>query len=546
MTENTKNQNIGSTLTRIAKIEKEGIALIEAATDRSVTFRQVNSMADDYAAYLQDSGVRAGDRVILLVKPSIDFICLTFSLFKLGAVIVLIDPGMGVRNLKECIALVKPKSFIGIPRAHILKLFFRQSFKELRQTFCCGFSFGMFGPDIRKQAIGKGKRIDEYQACGDELAAIIFTSGSTGIPKGVQYRHSTFNAQLRLIRDYYLIGPGDIDQPAFPLFSLFSTALGARAVIPQMDSTKPAKIDPKTFVDSINRYLVSYSFGSPALWRVVADYCLDKKIKLDSLKLVLIAGAPVSGELVEKMLAILPDEARLHTPYGATESLPIVSIEGREIRSETWPKTRSGKGICVGRPLPGIEIGVIKITDEPIAAIDVATFVDSMEIGEIIVKGDVVTYGYDRLPEETKNAKIFDNRSFYHRMGDTGYLDKKGRLWFCGRKNHRVVTADTVYFPICCEAIINEHPHVFRSALVGITDENNTHIKVPAIIVEPVKNVKYNSEMLLAEVKKLAAESELTDKIKYFLIHRSFPVDIRHNAKIIREELALWAEKERT
>lgn len=540
----THSENIGHVLTSIADSQGDAVALIEAATGKSATFAQVNNTADRYAAYLESRGVRSGDRVILMVKPSIDFICLTFSLFKLGTVIVLIDPGMGMRNLKDCIIHVKPKTLIGIPKALLFKKFFPSAFATVEQAFCCGFSFGLFGPDIRKQSIRVGTTYHEHQTRGDDLAAIIFTSGSTGIPKGVHYRHTTFTAQLRLIRDYYAIGPGDIDQPAFPLFSLFSTALGARAVIPDMDSTKPAQVDPKTFVDSIKRHGVTYSFGSPALWRVVSKYCLEKRIILDSLKLVLIAGAPVPGGLVEQMLAILPEDANLHTPYGATESLPIVSIEGREIVGETWPQTRVGKGICVGRSLPGVEIRVIEITDDPIATIDEATFLDQGEIGEIIVRGDVVTTGYDQQPQEDKKAKISAGNSFYHRMGDTGYLDNKGRLWFCGRKSHRVTTVDGTRYPICCEAITNEHPHVYRSALVGVTDENNPQYKIPVLIVEPEKNVSWQQEHLLADIRKLAATSKLTGRIDHFLIHQDFPVDIRHNAKIVREKLAVWAQKE--
>ncbi len=540
----TQHQNIGEVFTAIARQQKGSVAVIEAATGKSATFGEMNEAAASYVSFFKSRGLRSGDRVMLMVTPSIDFYVLCFSLFKLGVVIILIDPGMGLDNLKKCIKHVSPDAFIGIPKAVLFRRLFSSTFKTVKQTFCCGFTFGLFGSDIRKLAGKYPAKKSGSSAKKDDLAAIIFTSGSTGIPKGVLYHHSTFLAQLRLIRDYYGISHGDVDLPAFPLFGLFSTALGAKVVIPDMDSTKPAKVDPRLFVEAISRYEVSYSFGSPALWRVVAAHCEREKMTLDPLRLVLIAGAPVPGWLVEQVESIVPKDAELHTPYGATESLPIVSMSGREIVRQTWPQTRQGKGICVGRVLPDIDVKVIPISDGPIPSIDEVTCLGIGEIGEIIVKGDVVTSGYDHLPGEDDLAKIKAGPGFYHRMGDTGYIDEVGRLWFCGRKSHRVETCDTILFPICCEAITNEHLQVYRSALVGIADPENSGFKKPVIIVEPEKQKGIDHKRLLGEVRELAAANELTHKINNFLVYEDFPVDGRHNAKIIRENLAVWAEKQ--
>jgi acyl-CoA synthetase (AMP-forming)/AMP-acid ligase II len=372
----------------------------------------------------------------------------------------------------------------------------------------------------------------------DDLAAIIFTTGSTGPPKGVRYEHSIFSAQLRHIKNYYAIGAGDIDQPAFPLFALFSTALGACAVIPDMDPTKPARVNPKKFIHSIIRYNVTYSFGSPALWNVVSRYCLSRHITLSSVQKVLMAGAPVSGELLERVRKILPAEAELHTPYGATESLPIVSIEAEEVVGETWRKTQQGHGTCVGRALPGIEIKILKISDEEIPEVKENMILGTGNIGEIIVSGDVVTRAYDNNAKETRLAKTQYKDKLWHRMGDTGFLDAKGRLWFCGRKAHRIETQNGTKFSVRCEAIVNNHPDIFRSALVGVGSEKT---KLPVLVLEKEKSSKRSKREILEEVKSIAGKSILTDDIAHFLFHDDFPVDIRHNAKIFREKLAVWA-----
>ena len=129
-------------------------------------------------------------------------------------------------------------------------------------------------------------------------------------------------------------------------------------------------------------------------------------------------------------------------------------------------------------------------------------------------------------------------------MGDCGYLDDQDRFWFCGRKTHRVNTVSGTMFTVPCEAIANGHPHVYRSALVGIGDEAN---KTPVMIVEtwsehrPPTNEA--TKRLLDEVHQLLAQSWLTNTIerRCVLSHPGFPVDIRHNAKIFREKLGPWA-----
>lgn len=535
--------NIAETFVGVAREHGDKTAVIEARTGKKISFHELNAKADVYGHFFTSQGFHPGDIVILMVTPSVDFICLTLALFKIGTPIVLIDPGMGYKNLLRCIERVAPKFLIGIPKAILFSKICTTPFQSVEKTFCCGSSFGLFGRDISKLIIDAEKEYPVYHPTASDLAAIIFTTGSTGPPKGVRYEHSIFSAQLRLIKEYYAIGPADVDQPAFPLFALFSAALGACAVLPDMDSTQPARVDPEKFIASIKKHRVTFSFGSPAIWNVVSRYCLEQKIVLDSVQKVLMAGAPVPYELLQRVRDILPGDALVFTPYGATESLPIVSIEGREVVGETWQQSRVGMGTCVGRPLPGIDIKIIAISDEPLRELTTDMLEPVGKIGEIIVRGDVVTRAYENNPEETELAKIVDGDSFWHRMGDVGYLDDAQRLWFCGRRAHRVVAENRTLYSVPCEAIINEHPDVYRSALVGIKNSHGCHETIPAIIVEPKKDRTINNKKLLAEIKKIAGQSELTREIEHFLIHKNFPVDIRHNAKIFREKLALWAQK---
>ncbi|MGW8194038.1 MAG: fatty acid CoA ligase family protein [Desulforhopalus sp.] len=534
--------NIAETFVEVAKDYGSRTAVIEARTAKKISFTELNSWSDGYANYFRKSGINPGNTVVLMVSPSIDFLCLTLALFKIGSPIVLIDPGMGYKNLLRCIERIEPRFLVGVPKAVLFAKLFPEPFKTLDRTFCCGLSWGFLGSDIRRWRTENTATYRVYHPDANDLAAIIFTTGSTGPPKGVRYEHAIFSAQLRLIKEYYRIGPEDVDQPGFPLFALFSAALGARTVIPDMNPTRPARVNPKHFVSSITKYGVTYSFGSPAIWNEVSRYCREREIVLEGVQKVLMAGAPVPYNLIRRVKEMLPADAEVHTPYGATESLPIVSIEGKEVIGDTCRRSRSGGGTCVGKALPGIEIKIIAISDGPVAVLHPALELGKGEIGEIIVRGDVVTKGYFNLPEEDRMAKIVDGDSFWHRMGDVGYLDEHDRLWFCGRRAHRVVTGDKTLFSVPCEAIINEHGEVFRSALVGI-QEKGGDFQTPVIVVQPVAKNRLSSSKLLSEVRELAAQNKQTAAIKYFLIHDDFPVDIRHNAKIFREKLAIWAQK---
>ena len=533
-----ENCNIAAVLQDAALERGEDIALVvkKGRGYRRYSFSELSRRSLDFSGRLLRAGIGPGDRVMLMVRPSLEFICLTFALFHLGAVVILIDPGMGYRNLLRCIQSVRPNILIAIAKGILFSRIFPAPFKTVRTRICVGPSFGLLGKSLAGLA-ASAKPLQSFVGGQDDLAAIIFTTGSTGPPKGVRYTHGIFHAQLRLIRDYYGIGPGEVDQPAFPLFALFSTALGARAVLPDMDPSAPAQVDPEKFIRTMMDEQVTYSFGSPAIWNVVSRYCLEKGIILP-VKKILMAGAPVSGELVGRVSRIMAPDGEIHTPYGATESLPVSSIDGSEIVDDCWSLTRKGKGVCVGRPLPEITIRIIRAVDGRISDWREVKRLPVGEIGEIVVKGPVVTRAYDHNEEETILAKIQDGGSFRHRMGDMGYFDADGRLWFCGRKAHVVQTAGGPMYTVCCEGIFNTHPQVVRSALVGVGKEGRQE---PVLLVEKKKGV--DASVVLAGLPELADRHELTRNIKTFFVHPGFPVDIRHNAKIFREKLALWAEK---
>ncbi|MGB0582480.1 MAG: fatty acid CoA ligase family protein [Limisphaerales bacterium] len=505
------------------------------------TFRQLDDESDRIAAGLNGYGITRGVRTVLMVTPSLDFFALTFALFKIGAVPVLVDPGMGVKNLGKCLAEAEPEAFIGIPKAHIGRILLRWSRSTIKCLVTVGRRAVWGGQTLAalRARVPKNHGFQMADTQPEETAAILFTSGSTGVPKGVLYTHGIFDDQVKKLKAVYGIQPGEVDLPTFPLFALFAPALGMTAIVPDMDFTRPAQVDPRKIAEAIEDFGVTQMFGSPALINRVGRYGVEHGFKFPSLKRVISAGAPVPAAVLERFSRLLPKDTQIFTPYGATESLPVASIGSHEILRETTEQTNRGAGVCVGKPVEGINLKIIKITDDPIAEWTDDLELPNGEIGEITVQGTNVTREYFNRESSTKLAKIGDpkNDNFYHRMGDVGYMDDQGRVWMCGRKSHRVFTKEGTLFTIPCEAIFNTHPNVFRTALVCANEQ-------PVLCVELEADAQNEDQAKLKnELLEIGSQHDLTKPIERILFHPAFPVDIRHNAKIFREKLTLWARR---
>lgn len=536
--------NIAAHLPEMAHRQPDTPAIIFPRGNRRLSFRELDALSDRYAHGLAANGIGRGVRTVLMVTPGPEFFALTFALFKVGAVPVLVDPGLGIRNLKACLAEAEPHAFIGIHKAQLARLLFGWGKGTLRTVVTVGRRCGWGGTTLA--ALGNTAERDfsftPAPTERDEVAAILFTSGSTGPPKGAVYRHGNFLAQVEALRQIYGIEPGEIDLPTFPLFALFAPALGMTAVIPEMDFTRPGAVNPRKIVAAIRTYGVTTMFGSPALIDRVGRYGAGHGIKLPTLRRVISAGAPVGAAVMERFGSLLNPGVEIFTPYGATEALPVCSIGSGEILGETRAITEAGGGVCIGRPVPGIRLEVIEISDGPIPVWDDSLRLPTGKIGELAVKGEQVTAGYYNRPAADRLAKIADpaDGGFFHRMGDLGGRDEEGRLWFCGRKAHRVETAEGPLFTIPCEAVFNTHPAVFRTALVGVGEPGRQQ---PVLCVELEKGAPGDRETIRRELLAIGAAHLHTQGIETILFHPAFPVDIRHNAKIFREKLARWAAR---
>jgi acyl-CoA synthetase (AMP-forming)/AMP-acid ligase II len=530
-TQYLSDKNVANFLYQLDRSELDNPAIIDADWDKQGvqikesiwSFRELQSLSRQCMSYLRECGIAPGDRVLLMVRPGFELIVLCFALFRLRTTPVVIDPGMGLGKFKKAVAHSKPRCLVGIPLAHHVSRFFRKSFASVEiRAVIDGTTFLE-----RIKAYPECEIDDRFMTQENDLAAILFTSGSTGPPKGVCYEHGMFSAQIALLRERFSICRGEIDLPMLPIFALFNPALGMTTVIPQINPSRPAKVDPSKIVHAIQKYQVTNTFGSPVLWRKIGNYCMENQVQLPSLKRILVAGAAAPTQLYRDFESILKD-GQMYSPYGATECLPVSVIEGNEVINETAAKTDSGAGICVGIPVEGVQVRIVESVSKDPVDVPVGT------IGEILVTGPSVTKAYDSLPKANEASKVWMDGVCWHRMGDLGYLDSAGKLWFCGRKVELVETASGILYPECIEALYLRFEELDRCALIAWKKES-------ALVLQPKpgfwpSSTKQQQAFIDRMTKSLKIKG-VSLPVQSFFFKKQLPVDVRHNAKIHRLSL---------
>ena len=507
-----------------------------------LTFAELDALSDTFARGFEATGLESGDRTLLLLKPSFDFYGVIFGLMKMGAVPVLMDPGMGVKPLLGCISQIGPVATVAIPPVHVVRLIARGSFASVKKPYTAGSKWFWGGHSLAQvKAAGAGDTPYELRTyAADEEAAIVFTSGSTGLPKGVSYRHASFTAATEQIRDVYGLGPGTRVVECFAPFAIFDLCMGSTCIIPDMNLSKPATAQPERIADAIQLNDATVAFASPIVWVNTVRWCQKNKVTFPTLTKVLSAGAPIPPDLHRRFRDVLPEGAEVHTPYGCTEGMPVANVSTNTILGETAAKTAAGHGTCVGALAPQIRVRIIGITEDAIPTWSDDLELPQGEIGEIVLSGPVVSPEYKENPDANRKSKIQEGDTVLHRMGDLAYFDDQGRLWFCGRKGHRLQTESGMIPAVPVEGVFNEHPKVWRTALVGVGERGS---EVPVLCVEAEAGETFtaaDAEEMLA----LASGTRWEGVVSTWLLHTAFPTDARHNSKIRREDLKVWASKQ--
>jgi olefin beta-lactone synthetase len=504
------SENVATSLWDAAERWPHQPALILATDGRTVTFDELRVQAGAVAAGLQAQGVEPGDRVLVMLKPGLEFFATMFGLSAAGATGVLVDPGMGYSSMFRCLESIKPKAIIAESAFHLLSWFSR--------TFDGGIfrvSRGWLPGCVSWHRFVEHQPIEAPHPCGPEqLAVLAFTSGSTGAPKPVVMDHGTLGAQIEAVREMSGIEPGQAQMAFIPLNALLGPGLGCTTVLPSVDSRRIDKLDARKTIGELNRYDVTHCLGSPFIWRRIAAVLeADEDVSLP-LEHLLIGGAPPDRELVETLQRRC--NARISIAYGATEAVPIATGSAEEFLANP-------SGCLVGKPVPQMEAIMIVEDDEPRQA-------KPEEVGQLWIRGPLVSPGYDGFAS-TEHRRHFDGKE-WHPTGDCGFFTDAGRLVLVGRKAHCVQTSNGMLYPLVVEPIFEKHPGVSRAALLALDEDPPQRA---ALAVIPTGN--HSPDELTSELLKLANDHALP-AIDTISFRREFPMDVRHHSKILRHELA--------
>lgn len=511
------------------------IAEIQRDTTTEIRWADLHARIEAAAAGMAADGIRAGDRVALLVPPGIDLSVAVYACWRLGAIVVLVDGGLGAAGISRALRSARPDHLIGIPRALTAARAMRWPGRRIAagpltaQQRAAGATVSL--PDLI--ATGQGKPLPNPPA-PDAMAAVVFTSGSTGPSKGVRYRHHQIEAQRDALMAAYSISPADRLVAAFAPFALYGPAMGIASAVPDMDITAPSSLTASALADAARAIDATLVFASPtALTNMAATAGTLGPLEheaLASVRLVLSAGAPVSIATLESAVALMPNAAA-HTPYGMTEVLPVADISLVE-RLAVGP----GTGVCVGAPVPGVDVAVV-----PLDELDAAPPSSQPNlVGEICIRAAHLKDGYDHLSVTEAASK----RDGWHRSGDVGHLDDAGRLWIEGRVQHVIATAAGPITPVGIEQAAESVAGVAQAATVGVGPAG-AQVVVVVVVPSDMSIARGVAPLGITDDVRAAAQAADDDApdIAAVLIAGKLPVDRRHNAKVDRQAVAAWAAR---
>ena len=508
---------IGDSFAEQVRTRPEAVALIDArGGGRRITYADLGREVAAATAWLEAQGLRRGQAVLVFVPVSADLYIALLALFRLGAIALLLDPGAGPAHLEQCCARWPPDGLLAVPRAHLLRL----GSAALRRIPLKVSVGGWFPGTPRWPAEQRSELPDTEPALSpDDPALVTFTSGSTGGPKAAVRTHGFLLAQHRVVAPHLALEPGEIDFATLPVFTLANLASGVTTFLPDLDLRRPGAVDGAAVAAAVARHGVTRITASPAFFERVCAHVQATGRPLTGVRKLFTGGAPVFPRLLAALQAAAPG-ARVVAVYGSTEAEPIAHVDAGEIAAADFAAMNDGRGLLAGQPVPEIRLRILRDRwGEPRGAMDAAQFaaewVPAGGAGEIVVAGGHVLRGYlgGVGDEETKFSV---DGEVWHRTGDAGRLDEKGRLWLLGRCAARIDDARGRLYPFTAECVAMTFPEVRHAAFLA-------HAGQRWLVVAAEQSEALRSELA-------AALAWAKPEVIHFV--RELPVDRRHNAKI--------------
>ena len=491
-----------SVLTSLADRADDTSTLYEGP-DGAITWVELAERSDIAGAALLRDGVSKGERIALLVPPSVELLVAAASIWKVGTVAVVADASGGARSMRKLIRAAAPTRIIGTPAT----LAAARIGGLAPGARAAGFTSLPGALDLRQTEIDE--RFEPIVLHPDDIAAIVHTSGATGPAKPVRYTHGALAAQRDVLGSLLSSGANDAFTTSFGAFMLLAPSIGMRCVRPDFNVNKPAELTFDALSAATNLAPVTTAWLSPASARTIVATAKGRRLPL---ALVMLAGAPIPPSLVVEIERLTGGELR--APYGMTECLPVT--DGIDPLQE-GPLG----GTATGRPLSGCQVVVVGLNDPSGPAVADGSW------GEILVSAPWMFDGYDaRWTADLSSSVIRQGRRF-HRTGDVGYLSQ-GALFQLGRASHVIETASGPVASVGIEGPIS----AALGRPVAAVPVGPPGASVIVVVIEGSGDFEIATEPEAAKVRA-ATENRIAA-----VLTGPLPTDTRHQSKVDRRELA--------
>lgn len=489
--------------------------------DRRWTYRQVDARASALAAALRELGIEPGDRIALDLPNWPEFVISVFAAAKLGAIIVPLNPHYTVPELQymlrhsEAVAVVIAESFGGVDYLELYEGFLT-SLPDLQYLVTVGEEDLWYDDRIYQfeDLVSSGERraLPPVQVDpAEDVFAILYTSGTMGKPKGVALTHRNLVTTagrtveaIGLNRDDVVFGVTTV----FHVFGLGPGILGT--VMTGASLVLQEQFLPDEALELIERHRVTVHYGVPTVFVTELQEAKHERRDLSSLRAGIVAGAPISDEMVRRIRAELCPN--LQIAYSLVETASAVSITRAEDPEDKQVFT-------VGRPLPETEVRILDL-DGSVLPVE--------SLGEIAVRGPGVMKGYYRQPGET--AQAFTEDGFFL-TGDLGMIDEEGFIHIVGRRKELIIRGGFNIYPREVEDRLQAHPAVLDAAVVGLPHEVLGEVVCACIV--PVEGAIITGEEIKEWCRGALADYKVPDLVRFL---DSFPRT--GSGKVRRVELA--------
>jgi len=443
--------------------------------DHEISYGEINRFSDSLAAAFNDFGLKKGDRIVVDLQNVPQFLIATYAAWKLGAIIVPLNPMYKEKELSYFCQDSGAKLFLTLYEiATDLDLSFIENTSIEKVVATSPLDLlppGMEIPNLlkgtKKNSLPgtldmfellenyKDREIEEVALSPDDVAYLTYTSGTTGPPKGAMNTHENIAFNARVYKTIQRVDEKDVVLGVAPLFHVTGevahSAIAALAGIPVV---LYYRFDPGETLRLIERWKATMTVASITVYIALMNHPDIKKRDISSFIKAYSGGAPVSEAIVGKFEELTG--LYLYNVYGMTETNSPSHLVPWGKRAPVDPESGA---LSVGVPVPNC---VMKIMDLEKGSEELSPG----EIGEIVDSGPIVIPGYWQKPEETKHAI----RGGWLYTGDVGKMDEDGWFYVVDRKKDMIVASGYKVWPRDVEDVIYQHPAVKETAVIGVPD----------------------------------------------------------------------------